>query len=561
MFTALVLCALFCLSGAVYAQQAGSGAKAAADVGYLEDIRFEKLPVKERVTVTVSRQAGVRVESTDNRAVVMVLENVFVPEDLRKAFGEGKLSNIVRVTPVQKREGSRQWANLTIDLKERVPYSVRQEGNQVVLDFNVAALASAPSPAPAGMAASKRQAAASASASVELPVSAPTQTGARASGQKISVDFQDADIRAVLRLLSEQSGKNIVVSPDVKGSLTISMKNVPWEQVLDTILTINSLVKKEQDNVITVMTFDKVKKDETDRRTSEDARVKAEEIMRESWKRIRAEQGKSRQIIIEAKIVEVTDSFTRDLGTLWTGQQSGTMGNSGYSYGLLGGTTGSSATTLSKLTTGVALTQDALALNLASSAAPFVGFVVGGSNAVLSAKISAAQTTGQGKVISAPRVLIADDEKAIIEQGEQIPVTTAATATTPATTTYKDAVLRLEVRPKIIADDYLLLTIQAKKDQANRALQDPATGNMPIDTSKIDSKVAIRNGDTIVIGGVKKTDDSKTVTGVPWLSNIPILGWLFKTESIVKSSKELLIFVTPRIINKSGVPEVAEKKG
>ena len=552
MGAALVLCVFLALSGgAVLAQQAGPDAKVAGDVGYLEDIRFEKLPVKERVTVMVSRQAGVKVESSANRTVVMILENTFVPEDLQKAFGEGKLNNVVRVTPVQKREGARQWAALSIDLKERVPYSVRQEGNQIVLDFNVAALASSASPevTTTRVPATRRPASAS----------TPLQSGEKEASQKISVDFQDADIRAVLRLLSEQSGRNIVLGPEVKGNLTLSMKSVPWEQVLDTILNLYSLKKEETGNVITVLSFDKVKKDELDRRTAEENRIKAEEVMRETRKRISAEKGKSRQIMIEAKIIEVTDSFSRELGTLWTGQQSGTLGGSGYSYGLLGGTTTSSATTLSKLTTGVALTQDALALNLASTAAPYIGFVVGGSNAVLSAKISALQTTGQGKVISAPRVLIADDEKAIIEQGEQIPVVTAATATTPATTTYKDAVLRLEVRPKIISDDYLLLTIQAKKDQANRALKDAATGNMPIDTSKIDSKVAIRNGDTIVIGGVKKTDDSKTITGVPWLSDIPVLGWLFKTESITKSSKDLLIFVTPRILDKGGSPVALQK--
>jgi type IV pilus assembly protein PilQ len=212
---------------------------------------------------------------------------------------------------------------------------------------------------------------------------------------------------------------------------------------------------------------------------------------------------------------------------------------------------------MTKLTTGVSLTPDALALNFPSTVlAPSIGIIVGGANAVLNARISALEATSQGKVISAPRVLIADDEKAVIEQGEEIPVITPATANTPASTTYKPAVLRLEVKPKIIVDDYLLLTIQAKNDRANRADRDPNTGNMPIFTSKIDSKVAVRDGDTIVIGGVKKTADEKGTTGLPWLSSIPVLGWLFKAETVDKSTQELLIFVTPRIMNKAATPAI-----
>jgi type IV pilus assembly protein PilQ len=241
----------------------------------------------------------------------------------------------------------------------------------------VAALAAPKSQEAAPVSGTKRPA----SVSTPFTGAVPVQRAARATEQqKISVDFQDADIRAVLRLLSEQSGRNIVVSPEVKGSLTISMKNVHWEQVLDTILSLNSLVKKETDNVITVMTFDKVKKDEADRRAAEENRIKAEEVLKETQKKIDAEKGKSRQIMIEAKIVEATDTFTRNLGVQWGGQFSGTMGNSGYSYGLLGGTSALSAS-LTKLTTGVALTSDALALNFASAAksvSPTFGIVVGG---------------------------------------------------------------------------------------------------------------------------------------------------------------------------------------
>jgi type IV pilus assembly protein PilQ len=265
--------------------------------------------------------------------------------------------------------------------------------------------------------------------------------------------------------------------------------------------------------------------------------------------------------MIEAKILEVTDSFTRQIGVQWGGAHQGGILNSDYRYGLLGGTT-TLSTPLTKLTTGVSLTQDSLAVDFPSAGVltPSIGIIMGGANAVLNARISALETTSQGKVISSPRVLISDDEKAVIEQGEQIPVVTPATANTPATVTYKDAVLRLEVTPLIIPEDYVLLTIVARNDRANRALRDAATGNLPINTSKVDSKVAVKDGDTIVIGGIRKSDDEKAVTGVPWLSKIPFLGWLFKAEDITQSKTELLIIVTPRIIRKADTPETIAKK-
>lgn len=533
------------------------------EMGYLENLTLEKLAAKERVTIQVSRQSGVNVESLSARSVGVRLDNVFLPEEWKKTVGEGQLNNIVRIVPTMKSGDGKSWTVLTIDLKERVPYSVKQEGNSIHIDFNVSALAHREAPFVTPAAADARKA-----AGKEGPVAmggADKAGAARAQNSanpKITVDFQDADIRAILRLLSEQSGRNIVAAPEVKGNMTISMKNVPWEQILDTILKINGLEKKEEGNVITVKTVAAVEKEERERRTIEESRVKFEEsrvkneeMLRLAKKKSQAERGKAMQIMIEAKILEVTDGFTRTLGVQWSGAYLG--GNSDYRYGLIGGTS-SQTTPITKLTSGLALTRDALALDFPASAtalAPSFGVIMGGSNAILQARISAMETTSTGKIISSPRVLISDEEKAVIEQGEQIPVVTPATANNPATVTYKDAVLKLEVTPLIIPDDYVLMTILARNDRPNWAQKDPATGNVPIFTSKVDSKVAVKDGDTIVIGGIRKSDDEKAVGGVPWLYKIPILGWLFKTEDIIQAKTELLIVVTPRIIRKADTPE------
>jgi len=211
-------------------------------------------------------------------------------------------------------------------------------------------------------------------------------------------------------------------------------------------------------------------------------------------------------------------------------------------------------TPVTQLSPSVALIQTPtsegpLALNFSSTALnPSFGVIIGGANALLSARINASEVDGESKVVSSPRVIIADGEKAVIEQGEEIPVVTPATANNPASTTYKDAVLRLQVTPKIIVNDYVLLEVMAQNDRANKAEKDPATGNMPIYKNKVDSRIAVRNGDTIVIGGVKTSQDTQGRNGVPWLSQIPVLGWLFKEEEISRSTRDLIIFITPRIL-------------
>jgi type IV pilus assembly protein PilQ len=157
------------------------------------------------------------------------------------------------------------------------------------------------------------------------------------------------------------------------------------------------------------------------------------------------------------------------------------------------------------------------------------------------------ESNSNGRVLSSPRVLTQDTQKAVIEQGEEIPVVTPGTSTNPATTSYKKATLQLEVTPEIKMENHVLLTIKAKNDRPNKSEKD-AQGNYPVITSSVDSKVVVRDGDTVVIGGILKTEDTKLVEGVPWLSQIPVLGWLFKYEYVEKTKRELLIFITPRIL-------------
>lgn len=564
----IVSCAVFCfilLPLASDAQQGKSSSQGVQSdsVGLLENIAFQKMKGKERIVISLTKKSPFKAQSMAGKTLSINVENAFVPEDLRKPLGEGQLDNVMQALADQKTMDGKQWISVSIDLKERVPYSVRQDGRKIILDFNVASL--------------ERRAPVTAQRSEAVTDAAPvsrkfdSDTGTRQAGkytgQKITVDFQDANIKSVLRLLAEVSGKNIVAGEDVKGTMSITMKNVPWDQALDTVLSLQGLAKVESGNVISVMTSDRLRKEVEDRRKAEEAIIAEEKKRKEEEVKLLSEQGKLRQISIEAKIVEASDEFVRNLGVRWGGNTNQLMSSGDYAYGLSGGSNivQSRQMTYSypsgigyvDATTGKALTMAAVNMP-ASLAAPTLGFVIGGANAVLEAQIQALETTSQGKIISSPKVTTMDNVKAVIEQGEDVPYVTPASASSPATVNFKKATLKLEVKPTITTEGKVSMEILATNDIADYTKAAQLQGNPPIKTSRVESKVVLNDGDTLVIGGVLKTEDTKGVTGIPWLSKIPILGWLFKEEDVTKKRRQLLIFVTPKIMKQDG-SKVAER--
>lgn len=269
-----------------------------------------------------------------------------------------------------------------------------------------------------------------------------------------------------------------------------------------------------------------------------------------------AEKGLLKQVLIEAKIVEATEDFVRKIGVEWG------FGNqqkvSGSTYGL--GVTGGSSTSLTPTqykqtypsqigivdsTTGKSLSMAAVNFPAAVTG-PVIGLVFGGATGFLETQLAALEENGSGKIISAPKVVTMEGIKAIIKQGAEVPYTTPASGTSPATVSFKEALLKLEVTPKITDEGKISMDIKASNDSPDWANE--VQGNPPINKSEIESKVVISDGDTVVVGGVMKTEDSVSDSGLPWLQKIPVLGWLFKTESVTKKKKQLLIFVTPKIL-------------
>jgi len=186
---------------------------------------------------------------------------------------------------------------------------------------------------------------------------------------------------------------------------------------------------------------------------------------------------------------------------------------------------------------------------------PTLGLVFGGAHGFIEAQLQALEKTTQGKIISSPRVVTMDDVKAIIKQGEEVPYITPSTTSSPPTVAFKDALLKLEVKPKITDDNRISMDIKASNDRADYTKANVSGENPPIVKNEVESKVVVKDGDTVVIGGIAKVDETRITAGVPWFYKIPVLGWLFKTENIDIKKRQLLVFITPKILTESGYVE------
>ena len=548
------------------------------DVGYLEDIAFEKMEGKERVVLIVSKQPASLpyIEYQAAGVVLLRLENMLVPEGLRRPLGEGKLTNIIIVSPIQKTFEGKQCVYLTIVLKKLVPCSIRLEEQKVLIDFNVAGLTEAVTPTaekPAYEVKGKEK------VSVDL-VKTPSLADKEAkpakveteeerekpkyTGHKISLDFQDANIKSVFRLLSELSGISIVFSDDVKGNITVHMENVPWDQALDTILTIQGLGKRQEGKIVVVKTLERMKKEEADRKSLEEDQKKAEELAKEAEQKLLEEKGKLRQVAIEAKIIEATDDFVRNLGVQWGGALYGRAGS--YPAAVAAGTNPDRSRVMTQsypegigFQTPEGKTIQSVGVNFPTVlSSPTIGLVLGGASAVIEAQIAALEATNQGKIISSPKITTMDNVKATIKQGQDIPYITIDNEGR-MNVSFKQALLELDVKPKITPDGSISMEIKATNDYADYARAKDLAGNPPINRSEVESKIVVRDGDTIVIGGILKTEDYKAISGVPWLSKIPVLGWLFKSEAITKTRKQLVIFITPKLIDTDTMEEKTDQ--
>jgi len=449
-------------------------------------------------------------------------------------------------------------------------------------------------------------------------------------GKVISLDFQDADIVPILRLLGDVGGYNMVVHPDVKGKITMKLMNVPWNQAMDIILKTFNLEKVVEGNIIriaTVKAFQDEKKavaenkelfgkaedvvtkiftvnyanvddiTEHDEITKQDRRIPGLKDMIEKGK-ILSPRGTisidsrtrtiivkdipssvdevrqllevldrpTRQVLIEARIVEMNSDYVHSLGVDW-GLTAFSAASLPHSIASAGGSSGAAVSNvpgggldvinksdLTKIGTinipGVVNLPATTSTLINPTSAVTLGFLNKMQTFGLDLRLSAIEDAGKAKIVSSPKILTLDNRSAVIKQGKKIPVTTPQSGSgggaTTFTTVYIDANLKLTVTPQIAPDGSIQLRVEVNKDQPDFTNKD-IFGNPSIDIKQAMTQVMLNDGETIVMGGILTSNETTDDSEVPGLGKIPVLGWLFRKQTIEKHVTELLIFITPRI--------------
>ncbi|MBZ5696219.1 MAG: type IV pilus secretin PilQ [Acidobacteriia bacterium] len=458
------------------------------------------------------------------------------------------------------------------------------------------------SPAPA--ASSPASAAAQPPATMPAPARAQAPAGPPSSGkytgEPISVNLKDVDLRDFFRLIHEISGLNVVVDPGVKGNLTIVLDDVPWDQALDIVLKNNSLDKQLDGNVLRLATKETLRKEAEQNRDLAKAQAEAADVvtttrvlsyakatdMANTLKKFLSSRGdviaddrsntliirdipstlpvmdnllrqldrKSQQVEIEARVVAANRAFSREIGTQFA------FAGANTNHSNIVGGTGSVGT--SPITRGVGLPTPPVIVNTgggsgAGNTMPLVTnlgvgsptsgiqFGLSNKNFALDFIITAAENRGVGKLLSKPKVITQNNEKATVKQGTKIPVQTIVNNT--VSVQFVDAVLELDVTPQITAEGTIYMDVTVENDQIDQAI--PRVQGIPaIDTQSAQTKVTVNDGATVVIGGIIVTSQRTAIDQVPLLGSVPLLGNLFKHTTVSSSSQELLFFLTPRIL-------------
>jgi len=422
------------------------------------------------------------------------------------------------------------------------------------------------------------------------------------TGERLSLNFQDIEVRSVLQLLADFTGLNLVVSDSVVGNLTLRLKNVPWDQAMDIILKTKGLDKRKAGNVILIAPTDEIAARE---KLELEARKQVEELERLRTEFIKVNYAKAadmaallkqadnailsprgsvsvdertntllvkdtnsslnsvrlllveldipvRQVLIESRVVIANDDFSKELGVRFgvsrdTGGDQ-TSGDAAYTSGTLAGVkqlaNNEPLDTLNSLNVNLPVQNPAGSFALALAKLPL--------GTLLEMELSAAQIEGRGEVVSSPRVITADSHTARIEQGVEIPYLELSDG--DATLKFRKAVLSLEVTPQITPDDRVIMDLDVHKDNVGELISYGGGLSAPsIDTREVQSQLLVDNGQTVVLGGIYETEKTNQVTRVPFFSDLPFVGVLFKSTIEVDDRTELLIFVTPKILQGSNL--------
>ncbi|MGN2410995.1 type IV pilus secretin PilQ [Pseudomonas syringae] len=407
------------------------------------------------------------------------------------------------------------------------------------------------------------------------------------TGEKLSLNFQDIDVRSVLQLIADFTNLNLVASDTVQGGITLRLQNVPWDQALDLVLKTKGLDKRKIGSVLLVAPADEIaarerqeleslkqiaelaplrrellqvnyakaadiaklfqsvtsaesKTDErgsitVDDRTNNIIAYQTQDRLDELRRIVSQLDIPVRQVMIEARIVEANVDYDKELGVRWGGATN-TSGSSNWSTGTsTGGSTANSSTFV-----------DMGAANATSGIG--LGFLT--NNTMLDLELTAMEKTGNGEIVSQPKVVTSDKETAKILKGTEVPYQESSSSGA-TTVSFKEASLSLEVTPQITPDNRIIMEVKVTKDEPDYV--NAVLGVPPIKKNEVNAKVLISDGETIVIGGVFSNTQSKSVDKVPFLGDVPYLGRLFRRDVVSESKSELLVFLTPRIMNNQAI--------
>jgi type IV pilus assembly protein PilQ len=582
---------LVLLDSGVAALEADRAAAGAGDMLPLEDVDFRRGPDGAgRVIVNLaSSQSGVDVRQQGRKLVVDFLKTS-LPEVLRRRLDVTDFGTPVQLLTMSQ-VGDR--VRMVVEARGNWEHSAYQSDRQFVLE-------------------------------VREPRVDPNKLtqGTGYAGEKLTLNFQNIEVRSLLQVIADFTNFNIVTSDSVAGNVTLRLKDVPWDQALDIILQAKGLGMRKTGNVIWIAPKDEIAAREKQEFEAQAAVQTLEPVRTQAFQmnyakavdiaaqlrgevsgqsggggasggagaRLLSQRGSVvpeprtnqlfvtdipsrleavqelikkldipvRQVMIEARIVEASDTFGRSLGVKFGGSDLRGIrgGDAGYSLGgsnriAFGGSYDAvSATTLERST---ALTSantslvnlPAISQGTTDPARLALSLFSPAANRFLDLEISALQADGKGKVVASPRVITADQTQAEIEQGVDIPYPSAAGVTGATTVSFRKASLRLTVTPQITPEGGIILNVEVNKDTPGTVYP----GGVAVNTKRVKTNVLVENGGTVVIGGIFTSSEQEDVNKVPLLGDIPVAGNLFKSRSIKTEKTELLVFLTPRMLS------------
>jgi type IV pilus assembly protein PilQ len=561
----------------------------------VKELSFRDDPSGGRVEIRLSAETAWKVERPDPRSAVLTLESTRLPKRLERSLDTSALQTPVKTVSAFGVPGGANRVRVVVASSEPL------EETLIKTASGLAWRLTAKGAKTEQVAVAQQTAGFTGEAPAYAEQGVPKQ--ARYRGKRVSFEFKDIDIHNLLRVIAEVSKRNIVVADDVKGTVTIRLRNVPWDQALELILRSKGLGKEELGNIVRIAPLQILEAEAKLREERKKSLMRQEDLvvrlipinyataadMATRVKEVLSERGtvtvdtrtnvlivrdiasgvskaqslvrnldtQTPQVLIESRIVEASTNFTRQIGIQWGGHAQfapSTANPTGLAFPYIASMSGGSTAAGNA---GTAATPE-FAVNLPAAVGTgsggALGFIFGsaGGAVALNLRLSALENQGTVKTISAPKVTTLDNNTAKISQGVSIPFSQVSAS--GVNTTFVEARLSLEVTPHITQDGSILMAIKAENNQPDPS-STGANGQPAIQRKEANTQVLVKDGDTTVIGGIYVRRGASQESGVPFFSKIPLLGFFFRNHSETDQRQELLIFITPRIINRQTIAQ------